>query len=187
MSIQPASRFFGLLALAVALSAGVAAAQIVPMTVPVPVDRFTHTLSLPMSDDAFYSGVNKIIVKTSDGISHVVDVTPDTEPNGETPSLRSLRPGTPVAVRYTVKGIQASTDEIDRVGPDGLNLNEGVVTAVDKGRRQITLRLSNGTTQTLRLTQHAANDPHTLRGSRVFVYYSDELGQRVARSFRPVH
>src|SRR5262245_46078474 len=126
MSIQSASRLFGLLALIVPLTCTVATAQ--SSRVPVPVHGVTGTLALPDSVDKFYSDVNKIIIKTSEGISHVVPDRPGTTRGRQ--SLESLHPGTPVVVRYTVKGISASTDDIDRVGADGLNNNQGIVTNV---------------------------------------------------------
>jgi hypothetical protein len=188
MSIQLVSRFFGLLAAIILSTSNVASAQTAVTPIGrVPVHGVTGTLALPSSVDKFYSDLNKIVVSTSDGISHVTHGSPGPKVRSGTSSLDSLRPGTPVVVHYAVKGIPASSDAIDRVGPDGLNVNEGHVTSVDNARKRITVKLSNGTTQTLRLTQHAADDPHTLAASRVFVYYSDESGQRRAQSFKPVH
>ena len=154
-----------------------------------PINGFNATIALPSSVDKFYSDVNTLLVKTSDGVEHLVHVTKGTTVHGGTTSLDSLKPGTAVVVHYTVKGIQASADEIDRIGPEGLRVNEGTVTSVDRTRKRITIAFSNGTTETLRLTQHAAeeSDGEVNKGSRVIVYYSDESGQRVAHYFKPVH
>jgi len=62
----------------------------------------------------------------------------------------------------------------------------GVVTRVDRGGRSIALRLADGSTQTLRLTERAATDVGkdvdraAADSTTVIVYYADEAGQRVA-------
>ena len=69
-------------------------------------------------------------------------------------------------------------------------VTEGVVTRVDRGRRQIAIRFDNGKTETFRLTDRAAADAGkdvdqaTGGGTRVIVYYSDEAGHRVAHFFK---
>jgi len=154
----------------------------------VPIHGLTGTIALPDNVDKLYSGVNTLVVKTSDGIEHVVHVTKATKVHGAA-SLGTLTPGTPVVVHYTVKGIETSAVEIDRLGPDGLKQNEGTVTNVDRRNKRISIRFANGTTETLRLTRYAADgsDRHTRRGSRVIVYYVNESGQRVAHYFKPAH
>lgn len=87
-------------------------------------------------------------------------------------------PSTIVAVRYAVKGIQASPDW----QPNGANINEGRVTRVDRGRKQITIEYANGGTETL----HSDNS-FTAHSSRVIVYYADESGRQVTRFFKPAH
>jgi len=151
-----------------------------------PIHGLTGTIALPYNVDKFYSGVSDIVVKSSDGIEHVVHVSKGTKVHGAA-SLGSLTQGTPVVVHYTVKGIQTSAVEIDRLGPEGLKQNEGTVTNVDRKNRRITIRFANGGTDTLRLTRYAddGSDGHTRRGSRVIVYYQDESGRRVAHYFKP--
>jgi hypothetical protein len=184
MSIHTAFRlgpiFVGLLALAAPLMARAAAGQ-------APIHGFNGTIALQGSVDRFYPDLNTLLVKTSDGIEHIVHLTEDTEVHGGSKSLDSLRPGTTVVVHYTVKGIQTSADEIDRIGPDGLKVNEGIVTSVDRAKKRITIKFADGTTETLRLTRHAADDSegHMRSGNRVVVYYSDESGQRIAHYFKP--
>jgi hypothetical protein len=154
-----------------------------------PINGFNATIALPSSVDKFYSDVHTVLVKTSDGVEHRVHVTKGTTAHGGPASLDSLKPGTAVAVHYTVKGIQASADEIDLIGPEGLRVNEGTVTNVDRARKRITIAFSNGTRETLRLRQHVAeeSDEHAPKSSRVIVYYPDESGQRVAHYFKPLH
>ena len=61
-----------------------------------------------------------------------------------------------------------------------MTANEGTVTSVDRGRKQITIKFANGGTETL----HSDNS-FTARSSRVIVYYASESGRRVAHFFKP--
>ena len=97
-------------------------------------------------------------------------------------SLDSLQPGTPVAVQYMVKGIQASADQTAQVSSNPVNINEGTVTRVDRDRKRITITFANGTREAL----HSDNS-FTRSSSRVMVSYVDKSGRRVARFFKPAH
>jgi hypothetical protein len=69
---------------------------------------------------------------------------------------------------------------------------EGVVTHVDRAGRKISIRLEDGSTQTLRLTERAARDVGkdvdraAADTTRVVVYYADDAGQRVAHYFKRI-
>jgi hypothetical protein len=144
-----------------------------------PINGLTATIALPSSVDAFYKGLNEGLEKAGDGIDHLTRArgTKGREGSG---SLGSLRPGTAVAVQYTVKGIQASADETAPIAPNALNVNEGTVTRVDRSRKHVTITFANGATETLR-----SDNSFTQSSSRVIVYYADETGRRVAHLFKP--
>jgi hypothetical protein len=95
-----------------------------------------------------------------------------------------------VVVHYTNQGEQASAEEIDRIDDDGLRVTEGVVTRVDRRRKEIAIRYDVGKTETLRLTDRAAADAGTditvapAGETRVVVYYTNEAGQKVAHFFK---
>jgi hypothetical protein len=97
-------------------------------------------------------------------------------------SLDSLQPGTPVAVQYVVKGIQASADQTTQGSATPVTINEGTVTRVDRTRKRITIRFANGTTEALQ-----SDHSFTKSSSRVKVPYLDKPGRRVARFFKPAH
>jgi hypothetical protein len=166
---------------ALALPIGASAAQ-----GPAPIHGLTGIIALPENVDKLYSGMNEILVKTSDGLERVFHVTPGTKVHGGNPALGSLSAGTVVAVHYSVKGVMASADEIDRLGPDGLKHNEGTITKVDRVRKRITIKFADRSIQTLRLTHHAAVESNGHTHSRVIIYYSNDNGQRVAHYFKPV-
>jgi len=103
---------------------------------------------------------------------------------GQGSGPETLRPGTTVVVHYRIEGAEDSIEEIDTVTGDGLKVAEGVLVRLDRSRKQITLKLDNGKTETLPLTDRAAvetgdsiNDSGAMR---VAVYYSDESGHKVA-------
>jgi hypothetical protein len=146
-----------------------------------------------------YAAAHTVIVTTIDGMDHVYHFTRDLVVHGgKAPgvdALQGLREGTTVVVHYTVHEAEESAQEIDRIGGGGLQVSEGVVTRIDRGRRQITIRFDNGKTETLLLTDRAAADAGkdvdqvvagetSVRETRVIVYYADEGGRRVAHFFR---
>jgi hypothetical protein len=146
----------------------------------------TGSLGPKANIDKFYSDTNKLLVKTGDGIDHLRDATKGSRVHGSQ-SLAGLQPGTTVVVHYTVKGIQASAGEIDRIGQAGVKPNEGTVTSIDRSRHTIAIAFSDGNSQTLRLRQATVeSEGHVRHGDRVVVYSSDESGQTVARYFKPV-
>jgi hypothetical protein len=187
MSIQRRLPLSLLIACLAAALPGLAAAQ-APL-VHIPINGFNATIALPSSVDKFYSDVETALVKSSDGVEHIVDKTKGTTVHGSRGSLDSLQPGTAVMVHYTVKGIAASADDIDRIGREELKVNEGTVARVDRDRKRITIAFANGTTETLRLAHpvYGESGAPMERVSRVIVFYPDQTGRRVAQSFKPVH
>jgi hypothetical protein len=166
--------FLGVFALASPPTAG---AQIL---IP-PNNGFNATIALPSTIQAFWTGVDEGIEKAGEGLDHLGG-TSGTKVRKGLGSLDSLQPGTAVAVQYTVKGIQASADDATQLAPSGSNVNEGTVTRVDRGRKHVTIKFANGTTETLR-----SDNSFTKSSSRVIVYYADESGRRVAHLFKPAH
>ena len=157
----------------VMLTASVSAAQ------RPPIPGVTGTIALPTNVDKFYSDLNKLLVLTVGGAAK------DTKVEGESASLDSLRPGTPVVVQYTIKGIQTSAYEMDRSGAGSPPPNEGIVTTVDEKR--VTIRFSDGGTQTLRYTSHATkwSAGDVRHGDRVVLYSTDPSGRRNTYYFKP--
>jgi hypothetical protein len=142
-----------------------------------PNNGFNATIALPSTIDAFWTGVNEGLEKAGDGLDHLAGAKGPGVRQGAG-SLDSLQPGTPVAVQYTVKGIRASNDAA--VGDGALAANEGVVTKVDRGKKEVTVRFADGQTQKLE-----SENSFSSHSSRAIVYYRDESGRRVAHYFKP--
>jgi len=143
-----------------------------------PNNGFNATIALPSTIDAFWTGVHEGLEKAGDGLDHIVDTKgPHVRKGAGT--LDSLQPGTPVAVQYTVKGIQASADGGGQIGDNASTANEGVVTNVDRGKKEITVRFADGQTQKLE-----SENSFTSHSSRAIVSYRDESGRKVAQYFK---
>jgi hypothetical protein len=142
----------------------------------------------------FYRAANVVIVKTMDGVEHVYHFTRDLIVHGgKKPgidALDGLREGTTVVIHYEHGKPHALVREIDVLGDDGVKITEGVVTDIDRGEKEITIRFANGKTETLRMTDRAAAesreaiDPSSGDATRIVVYYTDEQGRKVAHYFR---
>jgi hypothetical protein len=142
----------------------------------------------------FYRGLNVVVVKTMDGVEHVYNFTKDlTVHGGKKPgveALEGLREGTPVVIHYSTTGAKASAQEIDVLGDEGLRVIEGLVTNIDRGRKEITIRFADGRTDTFEMTSRtAAESDEVLDHSggtptRIVIYYADEAGRKVAHYLR---
>jgi len=154
---------------------------------PPPVIR---TMGLDGTVDKFYPDTHRAIVKTADGVRHLVHLNRHTVVHGAESkaedAFRGLNEGSRVVVHYVVKGDKKTAVEIDRVGDGGLSLMEGTVQHVDRMRKTLTIRLADDSTLALRLTDRAANhlDRDIASTDRVIVYYADESGERVAHYFK---
>jgi hypothetical protein len=161
---------------------------------PVPVQGVTGTIATEGTVKDVHEAGNTVIVGTVDGVEHVFHYTKDLLVHGGKgpDALRGLKAGSSVVVHYTVEGANEAAHEIDRLGDEGLKSTEGVVTRVDRGRKQIAIKFADGKTETFRLTDRAAEDAGkevrraTKDAGQVIVYYSDEGGQKVAHFFKQV-
>ena len=174
----------GMLAVSAATPQRMAAAQSPP-----PVQG---TIALEGTMNKFYRGANVMIVTTIDGVEHAYRFTRDLVVHGgKTPdvsALEGLSQGSTVVVHYTVQGAEQDAREVDVVGAEGLEIAEGVVTRVDRGRGEITVRYSNGRAEAFKLTERATAEAGSTApaGTKVTIYYSDEHGHKVAHFFKKV-
>jgi hypothetical protein len=159
---------------------------------PPPIQGVTGTIATEGTVKDVHEAGNTVIVGTVDGVEHVFHYTKDLLVHGGKgpDALRGLKAGSPVVVHYTVDGGSEAAHEIDRLGDEGLKSTEGVVTRVERGRKQVVIRFADGKSETFRLTDRAAEDAGKdvgqAKATQVVVYYSDEAGQKVAHFFRKV-
>jgi len=158
---------------------------------PPPIPGETGTIALDGTVAKTYAGIHAIAVKTADGIEHLIHLTSRTAVHGvndTTDALNGLSEGTRVVVHYAPAAGDATAVEVDRIASDGLHEMHGVVTHVDRPAKRLTIRLEDGSTETLRLSDRAArNSGRDVRdASTVVVYYLDEDGDKVAHYFKAV-
>jgi hypothetical protein len=138
-----------------------------------------------------------IVVKAADGtvesfrfVGRTAVHGADTAADGTRLTIRGLKKGSEVAVHYTTKGTEKTTDEIDDIGKNGLQTAEGTVKSIDRGARTITLKTAAGAEETYHLADRAARDTGKDIGEgaetsgKVTVYYSEEAGHKVAHFFK---
>jgi hypothetical protein len=154
------------------------------------------TVALEGTTKKVYAAAHIVVVKTIDGVEHIIHYTKDLLVHGGkgagVDALQGLDEGSTVVVHYTAASAEETAQEIDRVGDKGLKITEGVVERVDRRRKQMTIRYANGKRETLRLTDRAAaeaeQDINQASGdaTKVVVYYSDETGRKVAHYFKRI-
>jgi hypothetical protein len=169
------------------LTASAARAQSAP-----PIPNGTGTVAFEGTVDREYKIANAVAIKAVDGTRRVFKLAKGLVVHGTADAgaevLNGLHAGTTVVVHYAGAGTDATAEEVDVLGDGGLRVTEGVITAVDRGRREITVRVDSSTTETLQLTERAAHEVESGAGTtgRVVVYYKDDHDHKVVHHFRKV-
>jgi hypothetical protein len=96
--------------------------------------------------------------------------------------LAGLRTGTVILVHNPAAGENLTSGQIERLAGDGLNQIEGVIVAVSRSDRTISIRIADGTRQTLQLSDR----PVRVGPADVVVFAKDEAGERVAHYFKRI-
>jgi hypothetical protein len=163
---------------------------------PPPIDGVTGTVAIQGTVQQAYGGAHIVIVKTINGIEHLFHLTERMVARRGTAAgdaaLRGLDAVSQVVVQYSEHGETDIVDEFDRVAVDGLKTVEGVVTNVDRRTLTLSIRLADGSRQSLRLTAGAAADVgknidrSASEAGTIVVHFSNEAGRPVAHSFTRV-
>src|SRR4030095_7736765 len=117
----------------------------IPSTPALPQDRppLLEPIAMEGTMKQFYRAANVVVVTTMDGMEHVYHFTKDLIVHGGkktgVDALEGLREGTTVVIHQT-SGSQASAEEIDVLGDEGLKSTEGMVTNIDRRKKEITIR-----------------------------------------------
>ena len=136
--------------------------------------------------NGFYDAAGALVGATVAGARAVGRATKDLfTPGGPIEGLEGLREGTAVVVTFPENTAPAALSSGSSA--DGPTLVEGIVSRVDRGRKEVTVRFGTRTRETFQLIDFAAAaaqgstspDP-----SAITIDFTDESGQRIARSFR---
>ena len=152
------------------------------------------TVALEGTVDKVYAAANTVVVKAADGVEHLFHFTERTVVHGgdTEEAFNGLAEGRRVVVHYGAEGGEKTAVEVDRIGEDGLKAMEGVVTRVDREGQTLSIRLADGSIESLQLSERAAIDvgkdvdQTAASGASVIVYYADEAGHRTAHYFKKV-
>jgi hypothetical protein len=179
-------------AVAVAAALGAAAQGRGPAPVPNGHPGAIGTIGLDGTVDKFYGATHRAIVKTADGVRHIVHVSDRTVVHGvggaADASFKGLEEGSRVAVHYVVEGERKTAVEIDRVGKGAMESVDATVEHIDRAAKTLSVRTADGTVMTLQLTERAAQHvgKDVAHADRIVVYYADESGKRVAHYFKKI-
>ncbi len=140
---------------------------------PPPIQGVTGTIATETSIDETTAAGHGILAKVK-RVLHLNgrSTVPSGNAAGEE-ALSGLKKGTRVVVSDAAKSVKEVA---------------GSVVALNLADRTISVRLSDDSIQTLRLSDEAAADADAVSdaGAKVIVYYRNESGQRVAKHFKRV-
>ena len=153
------------------------------------------TLATEATMNSFYAAAHTIIVTTIDGVERVYQVAKNAvvhdDKNREPGVLERVSPGTTVVVHYAHQAGADVATEIDLVGAEGLQITEGTVSKINRGKRQLTVRFTDGSTQVFQLTERAIEEQLGVPldaepGAHIVIYFVEQNGHRTAHYFRRV-
>lgn len=167
-----------------------------PPLMPPPSPPITGTVAIEGTVQKAAAGADLVVIKTAHGLGRLFHVTERTvvhaAKDGGDSALDGLKEGSEVVVHSTNDAGPDTAVEIDRIGSDGLDASQGVVTRLDREGKKLTIRLADGSIQTFRLSERAARDAgkdvdQAAAGTaRVAVYYTDEAGDKVVHFFKRI-
>jgi hypothetical protein len=139
------------------------------------------------------SAAKTVAVKTADGTEHTMKFVGKTTVHGTEAgakdSFHGVKEGSEVVAHYTEKGSEKTAVEVDQVGKGGLKATEGTVSAIDRGGKTIAVKTADGTEQTFKMADHAAEDggkgiaKGAEKSAKVTVFYTEEGGKKIAHFF----
>lgn len=170
------------------ISQGIIAALLAPLSFAVEAVKAVHgTIS------RIDSAAKTVVVKTADGTEHTLHFIGKTTVHGTEAGAKDtfhgLKEGSEVVAHYTVKGSEMTAVEVDKVGKDGMKAVDGTVTEMDRGGKKIAVKTADGTVETFKLTDHAAEDTSkdvakgAAKSAKVTVYYTEDAGKKIAHFF----
>jgi|SRR5215831_962176 len=139
----------------------------------VPIEGHTGIIQEPMNTAVMYEGVNRIATALDLASRKNAKVY-------KMEAVGNIERGMPVTVQY------APTDDNAANVVDGVATEEGKVTSVDRVRGRIGVKYTDGRTETLRVTDHAAPNSGTfeVKDKRVVVSSLNKSGQPVVQYFK---
>jgi hypothetical protein len=159
---------------------------------PPPIDGVTGTVATEESKKDVHEAGRGVLGKVARlfGVGRRSSGPASLEGGEET--LAGMKTGTAVLIRTTTGGENTTVEEIERLDDEGVKPMEGVVTAINRRDRTISIRLADGTRRMLRLSNRIVDevDADIDRAgdgtARVILFVKDEAGERVVRYIKHV-
>jgi hypothetical protein len=139
------------------------------------------------------SAAKTIAIKTKDGTEQTLHWVGKTTVHGADAgakdTFKGIKEGSEVVAHYTTKGADKTAVEVDKVGKDGMKEADGTVTDIDRGSKTIAVKTADGTVQTFKIADHAAEDAGkdvgkaAEKSAQVTVYYTEDAGKKVVHFF----
>ena len=159
---------------------------------PPPIDGVTGTVATEESKKDVHEAGRGVLGKVARlfGVGRRSSGPASLEGGEET--LAGMKTGTAVLIRTTTGGENTTGEEIERLDDEGVKPMEGVVTAITRRDRTISIRLADGTRRMLRLSNRIVDevDADIDRAgdgtARVILFVKDEAGERVVRYIKHI-
>jgi hypothetical protein len=159
---------------------------------PPPIDGVTGTVATEESKKDVHEAGRGVLGKVARlfGVGRRSSGPASLEGGEET--LAGMKTGTAVLIRTTTGGENTTVEEIERLDDEGVKPMEGVVTAINRRDRTISIRLADGTRRMLRLSNRIVDevDADIDRAgdgtARVILFVKDEAGERVVHYIKRV-
>ena len=149
---------------------------------PPPIHGVTGTIATEETVREVHDGARAVLSKAA-SLFHwgrPSEVPSDEAAGDET--LAGLKTGAVILVHNPAAGEHLTSGQIERLAGDGLNQVEAVILAVSRTDRTISIRLADGTHQTIRLSER----PVRVGADDVVVFAKDDAGERVAHYFKRI-
>lgn len=157
-----------------------------------PTGGTTNTLTIEGTVDRVSKGPDTLTVTTGDGLTQVFRLTSKLFVHDgkaqQDDELSDLHRGMAVVVHYSDTGSGKTVNEVDRLDGNGLTITEGRIVSIDRGRQEIKVALAGNRTETLKLSdraaQHVGRDLDAAADHPIVVYHTDEKGAKVVHYFK---
>ena len=178
--------------LALAATLNVIGATAAAAQQPPPIDGVTGTVATEETKRDVHEAGRGVFGKVARFLRLNRKDTVAANPEGAEGTLAGMKAGTAVVIHTTTAGETAAPEDIERLDAEGVKPIEGVVTAVNRSDRTISIRLADNQRRTLRLSTRAAEEVDTdvnregTSTARVILYVKDEAGERVVQHIKRI-
>jgi hypothetical protein len=159
---------------------------------PPPIDGVTGTVATEETKKDVHEAGRGVFGKVARFLRLNRKDTVAAGPEGGEDTLAGMKAGTAVVIHATTASETVAPEDIERLDAEGVKPIEGVVTAVNRRERTISIKLADNQRRTFRLSDRAADEVDTDvdragdGAGKVILYVKDEAGDRVVQHIKRV-